>query len=106
MLKKAGSAPEGGHKAEEEGVRVTLSPAPVSLAEEAEEAMPSLAMLSSGWEVWWFLANSVPGLGTVFSRICLEEKRWKRHGEGVGARTLFSSGTGEIMLVCGKRATP
>lgn len=72
----------GGYKAEEEGVRVTFSPAPGlsgwagrTQAEEAEGAVLSLAMLPSGWtgaEVRSFLANSVPGLGTAFSGICLK----------------------------------
>lgn len=75
-----------------------------------------LLPLLSGWigaEVWGLLANSVPGLGAVFSGICLKGERgaavgiWERHGEGVGARKLFSSGTGETVLVgWGKSSVP
>lgn len=63
-------------------MHVTFSPAPGlsgwagrTQAEEAEEAVLSPAMLPSGWtgaQGWSCLANSVPGLGPVFSGLCLK----------------------------------
>lgn len=97
--RKPATLRRGGYKAQEEGVRVSFSPAAGlsgwagrMQAEEAEGAVLSHAVLPLGWtaaEVWSFLANSVPGLGPVFSGLCLKgnsqgsyfwcmEEAWRR----------------------------